>query len=143
MFNKMKIAFVVAGSLVAGVAGVAVAGPHFDRAQVIQKYDTNKDGQLSDQEKTALKADMQAKHEQRKQQMLAKLDTNKDGKVDDAERQAAQNARAEARFQKLDTDGNGQLSLGEFKAAHQGKQGRFGGMHGHRGGHRGMKGGQQ
>jgi 5-hydroxyisourate hydrolase-like protein (transthyretin family) len=142
MFNKMKIAFVVAGSLVAGVAGVAVAGPHFDRSQVIEKYDTNKDGQLSDQEKTALKADMKAKHEQMKQERLAKLDTNRDGKIDDAERQAAQNARAEERFQKLDTDGNGQLSLSEFKAAHQGKQGRFG-MRGHRGGHFGMKRGQQ
>jgi Ca2+-binding EF-hand superfamily protein len=136
----MKIAFVVAGSL---VAGVAVAAPHFDRAQVIQKYDTNKDGQLSDQEKTVLKADMKAKHEQMKQQRLAKLDTNRDGKIDDAERQAAQSARAEERFKKLDTDGNGQLSLSEFKAAHQGKQGRFGGMHGHRGGHFGMKRGQQ
>lgn len=140
MFTKLKIAFVVAGSL---VAGVAVAAPHFDRAQVIQKYDTNKDGQLSDQEKTALKADMQAKRQQMKQQMLTKFDTNKDGKIDDAERAAAKDARQTERFQKLDTDGNGQLSLSEFKAGHQGKQGRFGRMHGHRGGHRGMKGGQQ
>jgi hypothetical protein len=140
MFTKMKIAFVVAGSL---VAGVAVAGPHFDRAQVIQKYDTNKDGQLSDQEKTALEADMKAKHEQMKQERLTKFDTNKDGKLDDAERAAAKDARATERFKKLDTDGNGQLSLGEFKAGHQGKQGRFGGMHGHRGGHFGMKRGQQ
>lgn len=139
MFTKMKIAFVVAGSL---VTGVAVAAPHFDRSQVIQKYDTNKDGQLSDQEKAALKADMQAKHAQMKAEMLAKFDTNKDGKIDDAERQAAQNARAEERFKKLDTDGNGQLSLSEFKAAHQGKQGRFG-HGGHRGGHGFMKRGQQ
>ena len=137
MFTKMKIAFVVAGSL---VAGVAVAGPHLDRAEVIQKYDTNKDGQLSDQEKTALRADMKAKHEQMKQQMLTKFDTNKDGKLDDAERQAAQNVRQEERFKKLDTDGNGQISLSEFKAGHQGKQGRFG-MRGHRG-HGGMKRGQ-
>jgi Ca2+-binding EF-hand superfamily protein len=136
MFTKMKIAFVVAGSL---VAGVAVAGPHGSRAEVIQKYDTNKDGQLSDQEKTALKADMQAKHEQMKQEMLTKFDTNKDGKLDDAERQAAHEQRAAERFKKLDTDGNGSLSLAEFKAGHQGKQGRFGGMHGHR---RGMKRGQ-
>ena len=139
MFTKMKIAFVVAGSL---VAGVAAAGPHLDRAEVIQKYDTNKDGQLSDQEKTALRADMKAKHEQMKQQMLAKFDTNKDGKLDDAERQAAKNVRQEERFNKLDTDGNGQISLSEFKAGHQGKQGRFGGMRGHRGGHFGMKRGQ-
>lgn len=136
MFTKMKIALVVAGSL---VTGVAVAGPQFDRAKVIAKYDTNKDGQLSDQEKSALKADMQAKHAQMKQEMVAKFDTNKDGKLDDAERAAAQNVRVEERFKKLDIDGNGSISLSEFKAGHQGKQGRFGGMRHHRG----MKRGQQ
>lgn len=140
MFTKMKIALVVAGSL---VTGVAVASPQFDRAKVIEKYDTNKDGQLSDQEKSTLEADMEAKHAQMKQQMLTKFDTNKDGKLDDAERQAAHDLRAAERFKKLDTDGNGQLSLGEFKAGHQGKQGRFGGMRGHRGGHSGMKHGRQ
>lgn len=139
MFTKMKIAFVVAGSL---VAGVAVAGPHLDRDEVIQKYDTNKDGQLSDQEKAALHADMKAKREQKHKEMLNKFDTNKDGKLDENERKAAQDAFAEERFKKLDTDGNGQISLSEFKAGHQGKQGRFGGMHGHRG-HGGMKRGQQ
>ena len=140
MFTKMKIALVVAGSL---VGGIAVAGPGWNRDEVIQKYDTNKDGQLSDQEKTALKADMKAKHEQMKKDMLTKFDTNKDGKLDDTERAAAKDARETERFKQLDTDGNGQLSLSEFKAGHQGKQGRFGGMHGHRGGHGGMKRGQQ
>lgn len=130
MFTKMKIALVVAGSL---VAGVAVAGPHHGkRAEVIQKYDANKDGALSDQEKSALKADMQAKHAAKKQEMLTKFDTNRDGKLDDAERTVARDTRMTERFKKLDTDNNGSISLSEFKAAKQGKQGRFGGMRAHR-----------
>ena len=127
MLMKMKIALVVAGSL---IAGVAVAGPHHGRrAEVIQKYDANKDGALSDQEKASLKADMKAKHQAKKQAMLTKFDTNKDGKLDGAERQVARDTRMTERFQKLDADGNGSISLAEFKAGKQGKQGRFGGMH--------------
>ena len=87
---------------------------------MIQKYDTNKDGQLSDQEKTALRADMKAKHEQMKKEMLTKFDTNKDGKLDDAERQAAKNARQEERFKQVGTDSDAQISLSEFKAGHHG-----------------------
>ena len=59
-----------------------------------------------------------------KQKMLAKFDTNKDGKLDKAERIVMHETRAAARFKKLDTDGNGQLSFEEFK---QGK--RFGKRH--------------
>src|SRR5437870_3281392 len=61
MLTKMKIAIVFVGSLVAGVAGAqgfSHSGP--DRATVIQKYDTNKDGKLDDQEKATMKADFTA-----------------------------------------------------------------------------------
>lgn len=127
MFTKMKIALVVAGSL---VASVAVAGPyHGNRAELKQKYDANKDGVLSDQEKTTLEADMKAKHAVKKQEMLTKFDTNRDGKLDDAERTVARDTRMTERFKKLDADNNGSISLAEFKAAKQGKQGRHGGMH--------------
>ena len=147
MLTKMKLAIVIVGSLVAGVAGVAGAqgfshrGP--DRAQVIQKYDTNKDGKLDDQEKAAMKADFQSKREEMKKEMLAKYDANKDGKLDDGEGKVMRNDKLAEAFKKLDTDGNGQLSLSEFQAGkfgkfgHHGKFGRQGRMH--RGQGRGLK----
>lgn len=46
--------------------------------------------------------------------MFDKLDANKDGKLDKTDREA----RMAQRFKALDTDGNGQLSLAEFAAAH-------------------------
>ena len=61
-------------------------------------------------------ADRKAMHEQRKQEMLAKYDTNKDGKLDENERAVMRDDMMTARFAKLDTDGNGQISLAEFKA---------------------------
>ena len=145
MLTKMKLAIVMVGSLVAGVAGVAGAqgfrhdgGP--DRAQVIAKYDTNKDGKLDDQEKATMKADFQAKRAEMKKEMLAKYDTNKDGKLDDGEGKVMRNDKLAERFKKLDTDGNGSLSLSEFQAGHHGKFGRQGRMgHGHRGQGRGLK----
>ena len=149
MLTKMKIAIALVGSLVAGAVGVAGAqgfnhsGP--DRAQVIQKYDTNKDGKLDDQEKAAMKADFKSKREEMKKEALAKYDTNKDGKLDDGERKVMRNDRLAEQFKKLDTDGNGQLSLSEFQAGkfaggHHGKFGRQGRMgHGHRGQGRGLK----
>ena len=64
--------------------------------------------------------------------LLEKYDTNKDGKLDDAERKAVRVQLAEERFKKLDTNGNGALSLEEFKAGMAEREGH--GRHG--GGHR-------
>jgi Ca2+-binding EF-hand superfamily protein len=117
MLTKLKIALVVAGSLITGVAaaqGTGTAAP--------------------------TKAEWKAKHAAMKQEMLKKFDTNRDGKLDDRERAAARETRMLEHFKKLDTDGNGVLSLAEFKA---GKQGHMGKRHarGGRGMHRGFRGG--
>jgi len=140
MLNKTRIALALAGSLIVGVAGVAMAHPGSgegsgDKAALLQKYDTNKDGKLDDQERSVMRADFEAKRSEMKAQMLAKYDTNKDGKLDDAERKVMRDDRAIERFKRLDTDGNGSISLAEFKAgAGQGHQGRFGGgFRGHHG----------
>jgi EF-hand domain pair len=136
MFTKMKIALALCGSL---AGGVAVAGGFHGgaaRGEILQKYDTNKDGKLDDTEKATMKADFQAKREQRKAEMLAKFDTNKDGKLDDTEKAAMRDERATETFQKLDSNGDGQISLQEFKAGRSKM-----GMHRHARGrfHRGMR----
>lgn len=132
--KKLTIALALFGS----VAGIGVAAADgfrggAGRAEIIQKYDLNKDGKLDDGEKAAMRADFKAKFEQKRAEMISKFDTNKDGKLDDAEKAAMRDALATERFQKLDTNKDGVLSLDEFKA---GKVA----MHHARGGfHRGLR----
>ena len=114
MLTKMKIALVIAGSLLCGVAS----------AQGTQS--TGKPG---------IKA--------KKAEMLQKFDANKDGKLDKTERTTMKDELVLVRFKTLDTDGNGVLSLAEFKAGKHGKMGKMGkrharGMRGMHGKHRGI-----
>lgn len=140
MMKKMKLALALSGSLVAGVAGVAMAHPGGgDRGAVIQKYDTNNDGKLDDQERAAMRSDFKAQREAKKAEMLAKYDTNKDGKLDDNERKVMRDDFAVKRFNELDTDKNGSISLDELKKGME--QGPKHGHWGRRGpgrGHHGM-----
>jgi Ca2+-binding EF-hand superfamily protein len=117
--NKMKLALVLCGCL---ISGVAAASP---------KWDANSDGTVDAQEKTlrhdamkAKRAEMKAKRIELKAKTLAKFDVNKDGKLDKNERIVMKEQRATAAFKRLDTDGNGSLSFAELK---QGK--RFAGHH--------------
>ncbi len=115
MFTKLKIALMISAPLIAGTTAVALANGH-DKAAVLQKYDTNKDGKLDDTERAQMKADFQAKRAAEKAAMLQKYDTNKDGKLDDTERAAMRSDRLTERFKTLDTNGDGVISLDEFKA---------------------------
>ena len=118
--NKLKVALVLCGCLIGGVAAAA------------PKWDANGDGTVDQAEKAQRHADMQAKREEMKQKMLLKFDTNKDGKLDQGERIVMKDTIATEAFKRLDTDGNGQLSLTEFKAGKKfGKH--FGGHHTRRG----------
>lgn len=117
MLKKLKLVFVTTTLLVGGVAGFAAAQ---DRGP-----DT-----------TAMREKFAAK----KAAMLAKFDTNKNGTLDPGEKQAMHDVRAQRRFDSLDANKDGVLSLAEFKA---GKQ--HGGRHHGRKGpgkHRGMGRGQ-
>jgi Ca2+-binding EF-hand superfamily protein len=108
MLTKMKVALVLCGSLVCGVAAAQSAGS-------------------GSADRTAEHAQRKAQFEAKKQEMLKKFDTNNNGTLDDAERAAMQEARMVEHFKKLDTDGNGSISLAEFKAGkkdHMGKGGR-------------------
>jgi len=134
MLTKFKLALATTVALVGGVAGIAAArggGP--DREAMKEKFDVNKDGKIDDAERGSMKDAMKAMHAQKKAEMLARFDLNKDGKLDDAERASAKSARAAEHFAKLDKDGDGKLSLDEFKAGqdhHQGRHGRRGGFRG-------------
>lgn len=125
--SKKSLTVLTLASLALGGAALAQGpgrggkGPM--RAEMLEKFDTNKDGQLDDTERTA----MRAEREKKRQEMLAKFDANKDGKLDDTERQAAHAERMAERFKALDKDGNGVLSLEEFKAGHPGGRGGHGG----------------
>lgn len=64
------------------------------RAKLLERFDTDKDGKLSDSERVAAKA----AREKMRAQMLAKFDTDKDGKLSPAEREAARASSAFAGF---------------------------------------------
>lgn len=133
MLTKVKVALALVGSLLVGGVGIAAAQGFGGggKGAAIQKYDANGDGKLDDAERAQLRSDMKEKRAEMKAQMLAKYDINKDGKLDKSERAVMKNERASEAFKKADANGDGQLSLDEFKALkqHQGRHGHFGKHH--------------
>jgi hypothetical protein len=138
MLTKLKLALLISAPLVAGAATYAAAqGDAPPRKELIQKFDQNGDGVLDDAERADLRAAFAAKRAAHRQAMLDKYDTNHDGVLDAAERAAMRDDLLTKKFQKLDSNGDGQLSLDEFKAgaarAGHHRHGRFGHRH-HRAG---------
>ena len=141
MLTKLKLALFVAAPLVAGAATYAAAqGDGPARADILQKFDANKDGKLDDSERAQMKAAFEAKRAERHKAALAKFDANKDGKLDATERKTMQDTRLAEQFQKMDTNGDGKLTLDEFKAGSEAEGFRHG-RHGHGLRHRGHGGG--
>jgi len=138
MLTKLKLALLIAAPLVAGATSYAVAqGDAPNRKELIQKFDQNGDGKLDAAERAQMKAAFEATRAEHHKEMLAKYDTNKDGKLDAAERKVMRDERLTQRFQAMDKDGDGKLTLGEFKAGAGAKQGfHRHGRHGHGHGHR-------
>lgn len=116
MLTKLKLALAIAAPLAAGATTYAVAQGPDHKAEMIQKFDANGDGQLDDAERGQMKAAFDQKRAEKRAERLAKYDTNKDGQLDKAERIAMRDDLATAKFQKLDKNGDGQLSLDEYKA---------------------------
>ena len=90
------------------------------RQKMLEKYDADGDGKLSDEERATAKAEMQGKREAMQSQMLEKYDTDGDGKLSDEEKQAAKADREAKRaemLEKYDTDGDGKLNESEREAA--------------------------
>ncbi len=61
--------------------------PH--RAAFMEKFDTNKDGRIDEQEKEAMRAAIEAKRAEFQKKILEKYDANKDGQLDEQEKAAA------------------------------------------------------
>jgi hypothetical protein len=120
MLTKMKLALALAVPLAAGATTYAVAqgtsASADKRAALIQKYDQNGDGKLDDTERAQMKAAFTAKRAARHQAALAKYDTNRDGKLEPNERIAMRDDKLTTRFERMDKNGDGALSLDEFKA---------------------------
>ena len=64
------------------------------KKEFMAKYDKNKDGKLSDDERKSVKADWKKRGEEMKKEFMAKYDKNKDGKLDDKEKKAVREAWA-------------------------------------------------
>lgn len=111
---------------------------------LLEKYDTDGDGKLSDDERKAVQEDAKKMHEAKKAEILAKFDTDGDGKLSDDERKAMREdwsknhpevtekmkekrqqqlrQHREDMIKKFDTDGDGKLSDDERKAMRESMQ---------------------
>lgn len=107
--------------------------------ELIKQYDKDGDGQLSDDERKAMRDAMQAKREEQQKALLEKYDADKDGKLSKEEMDKARADHEAELLKKYDKDGDGKLSEEERKAIPFNERG-FGGPFG-RGG-RGGRGGQ-
>jgi Ca2+-binding EF-hand superfamily protein len=88
--------------------------------EVVAKFDTDKDGKLSDDERKAMRTEMKAQQEKRHAAMLEKYDADKDGKLS-ADEKATMKKEMEAKraaiLEKYDADKDGKLSPAEIKTA--------------------------
>ena len=117
MNKNTKIAVIALAGLVA-LGGAAVAhkawrhrGPHGPMGfeQLVERYDTNKDGKISQEEIDTNRGNM-----------LAEFDADKSNSLALAEFQnlwlKTHNQQMIRDFQRLDSDANGQITLDEYKA---------------------------
>ncbi len=84
--------------------------------EMIEKFDTDKDGKLSFEE---MKEAREAMRDMHKEELLKKFDKNGDGKLSDSEMEKLQKARDEEMKQEIikeyDANGNGKLDSAEKK----------------------------
>jgi Ca2+-binding EF-hand superfamily protein len=83
--------------------------PKMDRKAFMEKFDADGDGKLSEEEKAAAKAAMDAKREEMR---LKRFDKDGDGVLSEEEKAAAEAAKAKM-IAEWDKDGDGKLSKEE------------------------------
>ena len=81
------------------------------RARLLEKFDKDGDGKLSEDERAAAR-------NERQEQRLEKFDADGDGKLSETEERAARTQRKARHLGPFDTDGDGKLSEDERRAAH-------------------------
>lgn len=139
---KIRHAGALAASLALMTSAAALAGGHPDKPRL----DTNNDGSVDLAEMQAARPDFTVEkftkadidgngllsreemHAAHKGHRMARIDTDGDGNVSLAEMQKRRPEMTQEEFAKLDTDGNGTVSHDELKAAH-GKHGRHDKQH--------------
>jgi hypothetical protein len=87
--------------------------------EMIKEFDKDGDGQLSDEERTAMREAMRTRMEQARKAALEKYDANKDGQLDQDERAKMR----EDLTKEFDKDGDGQLNQEERRALQQSGRG--------------------
>lgn len=111
--KKLALAAILAGTTTLGVAGFAAAERHggHGKGHMMEKLDTNGDGQISRAEVDALKAER-----------FSRADANSDGSLTmdemeafhEAERERRKEERKQRRFERRDANGDGVISADEF-----------------------------
>jgi Ca2+-binding EF-hand superfamily protein len=89
-------------------------------AAVLEKFDADKDGKLSPEERKAAREEMKGKGDERKSKMLEKFDKDGDGKLSDDEKagmKSEMDAKHAAMLEKYDANKDGKLDKDEAKAA--------------------------
>ena len=87
------------------------------RKKMMEKYDTDGDGKLSDDEKDAMKKAYKASHEAFKAEMIKEYDNDGDGELSDDERKEARESEKQNVLDMFDKDGNGELNGAEREKA--------------------------
>lgn len=88
----------------------------------MERFDTDKDGVLSDSERAAARGEMRAKHEARRAELLKRFDANADGELTGEEREQARASVRQEMIQRhaahrIDANRDGVVDADEVKAA--------------------------
>jgi Ca2+-binding EF-hand superfamily protein len=117
--NILFAALALGAASIAGAGERTFGGGAGELPEFLVVFDVDEDGKLNEEERQAVRDFMSAKREERR----AEWDTNGDGQLSEAEIEAAREEirrrleeRRCERFDELDIDDSGSLSLAEFSA---------------------------